>query len=68
MKYIKLKNFFSHAQNNNFKKFLYNNKLLIFLSIILLSGIFLGAVLIKLADKNILKLINISKRVYPKVC
>lgn len=59
MKYIKLKKFFSHAQNNNFKKFLYNNKLLIFLSIILLSGIFLGAVLIKLADKNILKLINI---------
>lgn len=59
MKYINFRKNSYHTKNDNLKKFLHNNKLLIFLSIILLAGIFLGAVLIKLADKNILKLINI---------
>lgn len=58
MKTVSLKRNFSKIKRTNVKEFLIKNKLLVFLSIFLLFGIFFGAVLMKLADENVIKFVN----------
>lgn len=55
---VSLKRNFSKAKTTNLKATLAKNKMLLFLTVSLLSGILLGAVLINLADENALKFIN----------
>ena len=58
MKTVSLKRNFSKIKRTNVKEFFIKNKLLVFLSIFLLFGIFFGAVLMKLADEIVIKFIN----------
>lgn len=53
-----LKKNFGKSKTTNLKPILAKNKMLLFLTISLLIGVFLGAVLINLADENALKVIN----------
>ena len=50
---------FGKSKKNSIKDFLSQNKQLVFLSLCLLLGIFCGSILMKFADENTLKLINI---------
>lgn len=59
MNIISLKKVLRKIRKINIRTFLINNKLLIFLSIFLLIGIFWGAILLKYADSGVIKLINV---------
>ncbi len=59
MNIISLKKGLRKIRKINIRTFLINNKLLIFLSIFLLVGIFFGAILLKYADSGVIKLINV---------
>lgn len=59
MNIISLKKSLRKIRKINIRTFLINNKLLIFLSIFLLIGIFFGAILLKYADSGVIKLINV---------
>ena len=59
MNIISLKKGLRKIKKINIRTFLINNKLLIFLSMFLLIGIFLGAILLKYADGGVTKLINV---------
>lgn len=59
MKTVCLNDDFEKIKHFGVKKFLVKNKVLVLLSLFLLLGILLGAILIKLADKNVIKFINV---------
>lgn len=59
MNIISLKKGLRRIKKINVRTFLINNKLLIFLSMFLLIGIFLGAILLKYADGGVMRLINV---------
>ncbi len=59
MNIISLKKGLRKIRKISIRTFLINNKLLIFLSIFLLVGIFFGAILLKYADSGVIKLINV---------
>lgn len=50
---------FGKSKKSSIKNFFAQNKLLVFLSICLLLGVFCGSMMVKFSDKNTLKLINI---------
>ena len=50
---------FGKSKKGSLKKLLLKNRLLVFLSLCLLLGVFCGSILMKVADENTLKLINI---------
>lgn len=58
MKAVSLKRNFNNIKETNVKNFLLKNKLLVFLSVFLLFGIFFGSLLMELADENVIKFIN----------
>lgn len=59
MKTIILKKNLDGLKKASVKDFIKRNKMLVFLAIFLLSGIFFGAVLMKLADESVVKFINV---------
>ncbi len=58
MKAVSLKRNPCKIKKANIKGFIKKNKILVFLAIFLLFGIFFGAILMKLADENIIKFVN----------
>ncbi len=56
---VRINGEFGKSKKSSVKKFFTQNKLLVFLSMCLLLGVFCGSMLVKFADENTLKIINI---------
>lgn len=59
MSLVSFKRSFSKVKKEDIVRFVSNNKLLLLLSVFLLIGVFLGAILVRFTDENIMKFINV---------